>query len=247
MRSEEQLLPTYYRLERYLREQILAGALRPGDPVPTEAQLAQQFNTSRVTVRQALGRLAFDGLIERQRGRRTVVAEPRLEHRKPFLSFEEEMEARGAKPTLRLLEIRTVPAEGVVAKRLEIPSGTPVICLKRQRFVDDQLVGYEIRYLPKRIGDALTADEINNRALVPAVRRILGKSRTRLILDVTASIARAEEADMLEVKPGAPVLVRENTWYADPEGPVQYGKSVYRGDRYRMVVEFSSAHATMSS
>jgi len=160
MRSEEQLLPTYYRLERYLREQILAGALRPGDLIPTKAQFVQQFNTSRVTVRQALTRLAFDGLIERQRGRRTVVAEPRLEHRKPFLSFEEEMEARGAKPTLRLLEIGAVPAEGVVAKKLEIPSGTPVIRLKRQRFVDGQLVGYEIRYLPKRIGDALTADEM---------------------------------------------------------------------------------------
>jgi GntR family transcriptional regulator len=237
----EKFVPNYYRLESHLRESLRNGTLRPGDPVPPESSLCQQFGVSRTTVRQALSRLVYDGLITRHRGRGSFVAEPRLEHSKPFLSFEEEMRARGATTGIKLLDLRTEPAEQRVAENLGIAEGTPVVVLERLRLVNGQVVGYEIRYLPTRIGEALTTEEIHNQPLVPALRRILGKARTRLSLRVTASAARRDEARVLETKVGAPVLVREHTWYFEPEGPLQYGKSVFRGDRYQMSVDFTAA------
>lgn len=240
MRPEDSFIPVYFRLEKFLRDQILTGGLKPGDAIPPESQLAQQFSTSRMTVRQALSRLVFEGLIVRHRGRGSFVAEPRLEHTKMFLSFEEEMRVRGSRTSHKLLDMRTIPAEGKVAESLALPEGTPITFLQRQRLVDGQVAGYEIRHLPHHIGDALTQDEIHNQPLVPAVERILGRPRTRLSLRVTASVVRREEAQILETKVGAPVLVRENIWYLDPEGPIQYGKSIFRGDRYQMFVEFSS-------
>jgi GntR family transcriptional regulator len=228
------------RVEQFIRDRISSGELKPGDPIPPECRLAEQFRLSRMTVRLALARLVHDGLITRHRGRGSFVAEPRLEHTKMFLSFEEEMRARGAKPGIKLLAMRTEPAEGKVAENLGLTGGTPVSVLERLRLVDGQVVGYEIRYLPQPIGAALTQDEIENQPLVPAVRRILGKPRTKLALRVTASDARKREAKLLETKIGAPVLVREHTWYYDPEGPMQYGKSIFRGDRYQMAVEFAS-------
>lgn len=243
MRPEDSFIPVYYRLEKFLRDQILSGALKPGEAIPPESQLAHQFSTSRMTVRQALSRLVFEGLIERHRGRGSFVAEPRLEHSKPFLSFEEEMRARGATTGIKLLDMRTEPAEGKVAENLKLAEGTTIVVLERLRFVDGQVVGYEVRYLPQQIGESLTPDEIHNQPLVPAVRRILGKPRTRLTLRVTASTARKHEAKLLETKIGAPVLVREHVWYYDPEGPMQCGKSIFRGDRYQMSVEFRSSPA----
>jgi GntR family transcriptional regulator len=237
----EKFVPSYYRLESHLRESIRSGTLRSGDPIPPESQFCQQFNVSRTTVRQALSRLVYEGLIIRHRGRGSFVAEPRLEHSKPFLSFEEEMRARGATTAIKLLDMRTEPADRKVAENLGIAEGTPVVVLERLRLVNGQVVGYEIRYLPRKIGEALTPDEIHNQPLVPAVRRILGKPRTRLSLRVTASLARKEEARVLETKLGAPVLVREHTWYFEPEGPMQYGKSIFRGDRYQMAVDFTAA------
>jgi GntR family transcriptional regulator len=237
----EKFVPNYFRLESHLRATIQNGALRPGDPVPPESSLCQQFGVSRTTVRQALSRLVYDGLITRHRGRGSFVAEPRLEHSKPFLSFEEEMRARGATTEIKLLDMRTERAEGKVADNLGMAEGTPVVVLERLRFVNGQVVGYEIRYLPKRIGDALTPEEIHSQPLVPAVRRILGKPRTRLSLRVTASVARRNEARALETKVGAAVLVREHVWFFEPEGPMQYGKSVFRGDRYQMSVDFTAA------
>lgn len=240
MRSEDSFIPIYYRLEKYLRDQILSGALRPGDLVAPESQLAQQFGASRMTVRQALSRLVFDGLVVRHRGRGTFVAQPRLEHTYIFPSFEEEMQARGARTSHKLLDMRAVRAEGKVAESLGIPEGTPITMLQRQRLVDGQVVGYELRYLPKRIGEALTQDEIHSQPMVRAVMRILGKTHTRLSLRVSSSVVRREEAKILETKVGTPVLVREHIWYVEPDGPVQYGKSIFRGDRYQMCLEFTS-------
>jgi GntR family transcriptional regulator len=237
----DKFVPSYYRLERHLRESIRSGVLKPGNPIPPESHLCRQFSVSRTTVRQALSRLVYDGLIERHRGRGSFVAEPRLEHSKPFLSFEEEMRARGATTDIKLLDMRTEPADTKVAESLRLAEGTQVVVLERLRTVDGQVVGYEIRYLPQEIGKALTSDEIHNQPLVPALRRILGKPRSRLSLRVTASVARRNEARVLETKVGAPVLVREHTWYFEPEGPMQYGKSVFRGDRYQMSVDFTAA------
>lgn len=241
MRVEDRFVPSYYRLEQHLRGRIQTGALTPGNPIPPESQLCQLFGVSRTTVRQALSRLVYDGLIERHRGRGSFVAEPRLEHSRPMLSFEEEMQARGARPGITLLDRRTAPAEGKIAASLGLPDGAPVTVLERLRLVDGQVVGYEIRYVPQRIGEALTPDEVNSQPLVPALRRILGKPRTKLALRVTASIARRHEASLLETRVGAPVLVREHVWHYDPEGPLQYGKSIFRGDRYQMTVDFYSA------
>lgn len=240
MHPADKFVPNYYRLESHLRESIRSGALKPGDPVPPESQFCQQFAISRTTVRQALARLVFEGLIERYRGRGSFVAEPRLEHSKPFLSFEEEMRARGATTGIKLLDMRSEAAEGKVAENLGIAEGTPVVVLKRLRLVNGQVVGCEIRYLPKHIGEALTPDEIHNQPLVPAVRRILGKPRTRLALVVSASSATRHEAKILETRVGAPILIRENTWYVDSKEAVQYGKTLFRGDRYQMAVEFAS-------
>lgn len=241
MHPAEKFVPNYYRLESQLRESMRSGALKPGDPIPPESQLCHLFSVSRTTVRQALASLVFEGLITRHRGRGSFVAEPRLEHSKPFLSFEEEMRVQGAITAIKLLDMRTEPAEGKVAENLGLAEGTTVVVLERLRFVNGQVVGYEIRYLPKQIGEALTTDEIHNQPLVPALRRILGKPRTRLNLKVTASTARRKEARVLETKVGASVLVREHIWYFEPEGPMQYGKSVFRGDRYQMSVDFTAA------
>lgn len=182
MGAEDSFIPVYYRLEKFLRDQIRTGALKPSDAVPPESQLAQQFSVSRMTVRQALSRLVFEGLIVRHRGRGSFVAEPRLEYTKMFWSFEEEMQARGSRTAHKLLDMRSVKAEGKVADNLALSEGTLVTRLERQRFVDGQLIGYEIRYLPRHIGEALTQDEIHNQPLVPAVKRILGRGPTRISL-----------------------------------------------------------------
>jgi GntR family transcriptional regulator len=236
----EDFIPHYFRVEKILRDRIRSGDLKPGDPIPPESELVQQFGLSRMTIRQALSRLVFEGLVTRRQGRGSFVAEPRFQHTHVYPSFEEEMQALGATTSHRLLERHLEPAEGKVAESLGLSEGTPVVVIERQRLVDGQVVGYEIRYFPRWIGDALTREEIEGQPLVPAMKRILGRVHTHLRLRITASVVRGKEARILETRLGAPVLIRENIWYVEPEGPIQYGKSLYRGDRYQMDLDLAS-------
>jgi GntR family transcriptional regulator len=241
MPSKSRGVPNHLRVEQFLRDRIRAGLLKPGDAIPPECQLAQKFHLSRMTVRQALGRLAYEGAIIRQRRRGSFVAEPRLQHTSIFPSFEEEMRARGVQPGIRLLHRRKEPATGKVAECLSVPEGIPVVVLERLRLVEGQPVGYEIRYLPEEIGNALTEEEIQGQPLVPALRRILGRLHTDLALNVTAAAVGRREAKYLGITAGAPVLVREHVWYVDGIGPVQCGRTIFRGDRYQMSLRFSSS------
>jgi GntR family transcriptional regulator len=241
MPSKARPIPNHLRVEQFLRDRIRSGVLKPGDAIPPECQLAQKFHLSRMTVRQALGRLAYEGVIVRQRRRGSFVAEPRLQHTSIFPSFEEEMRARGAQPSIRLLQRRREPATGKVAECLSVPEGSPLIILERLRLVDGRAVGYEIRYLPETIGSALTEDEIRSQPLVPALRRILGRLHTDLTLNVMAAAVGWREAKYLGIATGAPVLVREHIWYVDGIGPVQCGRTMFRGDRYQMSLRFSSS------
>lgn len=240
MPSRRPPLPNYLRVERHLRGRIQSGALTPGDGIPSECDLARQFRLSRMTVRQALGRLVSEGLIVRHRRRGSFVAEPRLQHTSIFPSFEEEMRSRGATPGIGLLARRMEPASGKVAENLGLPEGGPVLVLERLRLVDGKPVGYELRFLPERIGAALTEEEIRSQPLVPAVRRILGRLHTDLALNVLAAPVGRREAKLLGVAPGDPVLVREHVWSVEGVGPVQYGRTIFRGDRYQMTLRFSS-------
>jgi GntR family transcriptional regulator len=241
MPSKSRAVPNHLRVEQFLRDRIRSGALKPGDAIPPECQLAQRFRLSRMTVRQALGRLAYEGVIVRHRRRGSFVAEPRLQHTSIFPSFEEEMRARGASPSITLIEKRLEPATGKVAESLDMAEGAPVVVLERLRLVDGQVVGYEIRYLPEEIGSALTEEEIQSQPLVPALRRILGRLHTDLALNVMAAAVGRREAKYLGIATGAPVLVREHVWYVDGIGPVQCGRTVFRGDRYQMSLRFSSS------
>jgi GntR family transcriptional regulator len=241
MASKPLTIPNHLRVERFIRDRIGSGALKPGDAIPPECRLAEQFRVSRMTVRQALVRLAYDGVIVRHRRRGSFVAEPRLQHTSIFPSFEEEMRARGAHPGIRLLQCRLEPAVEKVAESLSIPKGSPVVVLERLRLVDGQVVGYEIRYLPEWIGSALTQEEIQTQPLVPAVRRILGRLHTDLALNVTAAAVGRREAKHLGIDADAPVLIRDHVWYVDGVGPVQCGRTMFRGDRYQMSLRFSSS------
>jgi GntR family transcriptional regulator len=241
MPSTSRAVPNHLRVEQFLRDRIRSGALKPGDAIPSECQLTRQFHLSRMTVRQALGRLSYEGVIVRQRRRGSFVAEPRLQHTSIFPSFEEEMRARGAQPGIRLLHRRQEAAAGKVAECLAVPEGTVLVVLERLRLVDGQVVGYEIRYLPEAIGKALTEEEIRSQPLVPAFRRVLGRPHTDLALNVMAAAVGQREAKYLGVAAGAPVLVREHIWFVDGIGPVQCGRTIFRGDRYQMSLRFSTS------
>src|SRR5438445_6493577 len=125
-------LPLYYQVQEILRTGIVQGRLKPGDRIPTEAELCAKHDVSRITVRQAVTALVNEGLLYRTRGRGTFVASPRVSHVvSELVSFTEEMTQRGLVATSRLLEVQVEEPSERFREPLGLGDGEKVIRIKR--------------------------------------------------------------------------------------------------------------------
>src|SRR5258708_31096860 len=155
------------RIQERIRSAIAEGALAPGDRLWSEAELAAEFRTTRSTVRHALDRLVFEGLIVRYVGRGSFVAE-RGTFRSPIdsrhcLSFEEQAALAGHVVSYRSPTFELVEASARVAQQLGLTEGTQVFKLERLRVVAERPVCLEIRYMSQAVGCRLTRGQLANR------------------------------------------------------------------------------------
>ncbi len=236
--------PLYYRIQEMLRTQIASGRLGPGDRLPSESELADNFSTTRATVRQALARLTFEGLIARRVGLGTFVAAQPVQSRidaERVRSFEEQMEEQGMHVTFQLLGFTVEPASSSVAAALALPLETPVFRLRRLRLVAKEVIGLEDRAMPERIGSAIPAAALVSSAATNIVEAALGTPLGGMRVSVGALAAPADLARELGVRRGSPVLVRDHVFYDRDGRPVLAGGSMYRGDKYRFSYQYGRA------
>jgi GntR family transcriptional regulator len=219
-------VPKHVQLREYVR--ALVREAQPGTAAPSERELVQQFGVARMTVRQALDALVAEGLLQRSPGRGTFVSHPRRGIGL-LRGFTEEMTARGMLAESQTLLARLDQAGPAVARALDITPGDPVIRWKRLRRANGNPMSIEDAYLnevllpgflqrgmPTSLYDALGA-----RGLRP----------TRAEDSVGSDVASAEEATLLEVPAGAPVL-RHSRRALVRDRVIEVSRTIYRADRF---------------
>lgn len=225
-------VPKYRQLQHVLEEMI--DRLQPGDPLPPERELEQEFGVSRVTVRQALQQLVLAGRLERIQGRGTFVARPKVEQVLALTSFSEEMVQRGMRPGSRTLGVERIAARGPIAQALELPEGAAVLVLRRLRLADDEPMALETVYLPAERFPDLERTDLTNRSLYAWLAERHGVELSHATQTIEATVLGAEDARLLEVAPGMPAFRLERVSYDQFGRPVELVRSLYRGDRYKL-------------
>ena len=124
--------PVYKRIQTAIRARIESLELQPGDPVPSERELAKIHKVSLMTARHALAGLEREGLVERRRGAGTFVAAPKI-HFNKLMSYTEHMSSRGLSPRSRVLVAKIVEHDAEVAARLALPATTSLVKIERLR------------------------------------------------------------------------------------------------------------------
>ena len=232
--GDDRFVPIYVRIQERIRAAIADGALAPGDRLWSEAELASEFRTTRSTVRHALDRLVFEGLIVRHVGRGSFVAERGTVHSpidsRHALSFEEQAALAGHVVSYRSPNFELVTAPQRVAEQLSLTDDKRVFKLDRLRVIGDRPVCLEIRYMSHAIGSRVTGDMLSNRPAHTFVGDILGERIPTIVVSITAEIANARVAELLELPEGAAVIVRSNTHHANSGAVVLCGRSIYAGD-----------------
>jgi GntR family transcriptional regulator len=225
--------PRYYEIEQSLRGR--AARLEPHSPLPSEAQLCEEFAVSRMTARAAVQRLVQDGLVYRVPGRGTFVAASRANRTAGhILSFSDEMRRKGRVPTSRVIEHRRRRAGDEEERRLGVRD---VVVLFRVRLADGKPVALERAVFPaERMGDVLDAD-LESASLFETLAGA-GIVPTSGSAALAAEAATAEDARLLRVRKGAPLLVERRLIHDQGGEPLEWTESRYVGSRYGIDVDF---------
>jgi GntR family transcriptional regulator len=229
-------IPQHRRIEQVLRERI--QALQPGDRLPSDAELVAEFGVSRMTARNAMQRLAEEGLVARQPGRGSFVAAPSGHRRTDrLLTFTSEMTRRGRVPSSRLLARSIRPASRTEGTALAIATGELVVEVRRLRLADDKPIALESAVLVAACAGAVLAADLETGSLHAAVRtaglRLVSGTGT-----VGAGAATAEDARLLEIRRGDPLLIERRVILDDTGRRIESTESRYPADRYALDVSF---------
>lgn len=232
--ASERFTPLYIRIQERIRTAIADGRMSVGERIWSEAELAREFSTTRSTVRHALDKLVFEGLIVRHIGRGSFVAD-RIGVHSPIdsrysLSFEQQVAQTGRVVTYRAPSLQLTPAPAPIGARLGVAPKTSVFKLERLRIIEGRPVCLEIRYMRKEIGEKVTDEMLATRSAHVFVGEIIGKPLPAIRVSLTAEIASTRVAKLLELPKGSPLLVRDNAHYASDGRIVMCGRSLFAGD-----------------
>lgn len=232
-------VPCHFQLSEMLRQEIEAGRWKVHDQIPVEEDLCAHFSLSRTTVRKALDALVNLGLLRREQGRGTFVAEPKLVEglvNRP-IGFFDDMAERGIKVVSRVLSLEKIVPPATVGRELELAPGAAVIEVRRVRSILDQPVVFVSSFVPYDLCPSLLEADLTNMGLYKFLREHGGFQTSRAKSFVEAVSADDMEAELLGVEVGAPLMMIESTVYLADGRPIDYFKARHRGDRLRLIVE----------
>lgn len=215
-----------------LRQQIISGQLSVGEQIETEASLCTRYGVSRMTVRQALASLAAGGYVVSRRGKGTFVASDKAERSAShLLGFAEDTRQRGLEPSTVVLSKGLRSADSEARHLLELPAEAQLLSVDRLRSVNGEPIGINHILLLERWSSAFAEQDFSG-SFYQIVHKVLDDDVRIANQRVEAVAANEEQASLLGVFPGAPLLRIVRVTYLHKHGLVGLTRTFYRGDRY---------------
>lgn len=236
--DRQSAVPYYHQVKEAVKALISSAQLKPGDMLSTELSLSEQLGISRLVVHRAYRELVTEGLLIRRRAKGTFVAPP--SHRSytvvgPLFSATENLARDGLKTSNRILKQEIVLADAEIRGELRLPEKASVVHLCNLRVVDQLPFSIEDIYLPEDRFPKLAEVDLNNRSVYSTLDSLYDAHPQEALDIVTAGSATREEARLLGINKGAPVMRLRRT-SVDRRGlTVEYSKVVFHAERYQFV------------
>ena len=230
----------YLQVKEILIQRIQDKVWTPGNLIPTEQELMQEFDVSRTTLRQAINMLVQDGLLEKKQGRGTVVkAQPLFGGSLGRLrGLAEEVAERGLTANSKLLRVDFMSHLYYETSMLDLEKGEEILVIERIRFTDETPIALERSCWPAYIGKVLTKYDLNNAKFYEILENneiFLKRAKDR----VSAINATLYEADLLGVRGGEALLEMQRLSFGYDDKPLEYTTTKFRSDKYHYDIELT--------
>jgi GntR family transcriptional regulator len=235
-------IPYYEQLKRLIVQQIAADGLEPGHLLPSEGELCERYGVSRTVVRQAVGDLVNEGVLQRMRGKGTFVGRPKLREQfiESTVGFFEDLTAHGQTVASVVLSLDLVSATEKVAKALEMETGEQCIELSRVRSVNGDVVALANSYINS--SDTRLLTDLRSADLTTASLYRFLEERWNMRIEsghrsLEGTTAKGVVARVLELRQGAPLLYIESVGRDARGVPVEHFQAWHRADRTRLEMD----------
>ena len=239
--------PLYLDVYNDILNKIDTSVYKPGMVLPSEQDLQKQYNVSRITVRRALSDLVHDGLLERTRGRGTVILPKKNKEDLYELSgFTEDAKRNGDIPTSVIIKLDEIKCPSDIAKFLQIDEHEKVYYLKRLRLINGRISGIFETYISQRFSFKISANDFNEKTSLYDFYKENGVIIADAVETLESIMATPELKREMFIESDMPIFYRARITYDNNSKPIEYSKNYYKANGYKYVVHLHRKNAAVS-
>ncbi len=232
--------PLYQQLMDELKMLIHTGVYKYGEKIPTEPELAQKYEVSRITVRRTIEELCSQGYLVKQQGKGTFVETPKI-YRKveqhSNMSFTETCKINGRAPSSHVLSCETIFPEEWHRTFLRLDEGEYLIYIQRILSADDVPIIHEHIFLPSGKFEGFAADKLENGSLFQLLKQqynVNSSEKSRSTIEI--GTASQKVALLLNITVGEPVMILNNYMEDENKNPLYMSREIIVGSRYMISI-----------
>lgn len=230
------MVPAYIRIHDAVKKQIDDGFWEIGQRLPSERDLADDYEVSRMTLRQAITLLVEEGILERRVGSGTYVASHRVQEKmRGTTSFTEIVRSQGKTPSSQVVSYQRKPANETEIQQLQLKPSDYVVRMERVRYADNMPLVFEVASIPEKLIREFKREDITEHFFQTLTDNgyEIGKSQQTIY----AKNASERVANYLKVPKNHAVLALTQVSYFTDGRPFEYVHSQYVGDRFEFYLE----------
>lgn len=238
--------PLYLQIQKILQDQIRSGNLPPGMQIPSEIELAEQYQVSRMTARKSIDGLVAKGLLFRQPGKGTFVAEDTLSYGfSTMLSFSQTLSKRGYKVTTEIMRQEIITGPPYVCEQLHLDPCIEIIIIRRLRFVNDKPMAIHETYLDSRAYRDVLKYDLSKESVLEVIEHSAGFPMAYTNDTIRAVNADGEVSRLLDLPERGAIIEVEGVSYDDKGKPIRFSRAIYRGDAIKLAVRNTHEQASI--
>jgi GntR family transcriptional regulator len=226
-------LSLYHQMKQIVLDKINIGEWKPGDKIPTETELCDQYNISRITARRALTELENEGWVERKPAKGTFVKFPGISQElSKFYSFTEEMQRLGHTSSSKQLRMDILTPSDEVRQALKLELKECVYLLKRLRQANGETIIIDHSYLPCKLFPGIERYNFEKCSLYETLKQSYNIVANVAEETIDAVLFTREEAELLEIKKNTPGLLIKRITYSN-DIPIEFNYRLVNRDKYK--------------
>ena len=237
MKTEKKTGPLYYIIKEDLKRKIEEESLKPGDVLPTEGQLCEEYHASRVTIRRAINELITENVLERGFGKTATVKCENVPRSLNHLGgLHEELEQAGIKCSSFILETKVIEVPAEVAGHMGLQEKDKVLEIERLRYDNGRPLCYQLLYLDYELCGDLDVKELASSSLYEMLEHKLGIQIDTATQTIQAAMTTYRIAALLELPEQTCMLQVNRTAYEKSGRCFEYSESSYVSSRYTLTM-----------